>query len=141
MEKNTKKILSVAFCLLSLFLFLLQAVPVSASNPWSNGLNLARNNSGLPENQAEDVIFTFLNWLLLIFTFISVIAFIIAGIMFLTAGGNTQQADSARNYVKYAIIGIAVGLSGYTIISFVASTMAGTVQTQTLLQPFNRFLV
>ncbi len=103
-------------------------MPASAS--WGVGLNLARDNSNLPENRAESVIFTFLNWLLLIFTLISVIAFVIAGMMFLTSGGNTQQAEKAKNYVTYAIIGIAVSLSGYVIISFIASTMGGTVQTQ-----------
>jgi H+/Cl- antiporter ClcA len=129
MTKKTKKNLALSLCFLPLFLFFAGASPIFAADPWEAGLNLARDNSGLPETSLDDVILTVLKWLLLIFTFIAVIAFIVAGLMFLTSGGNSTQTENAKNYVKYAIIGIAVGLSGYVILNVIDSTLRGVVQS------------
>lgn len=128
MTKNTKKKLALSLCCLPLFLFFASAIPALAASPWAEGINLARDNSGLPETRLDDVIFTVLRWLLSIFTFLAVIAFVVAGIMFLTSGGNSSQTEAAKNYVKYAIIGVAVGLSGYVILNFIDYTLLGWVQ-------------
>jgi len=98
-----------------------------ANADWVQGLDLARNSSNLPDQYGQVVVLTVLLWLLLIFTYLSVIAFVIAGIMFLTAGGDTQRAESAKNAVKYSIIGIATGISGYVIIRLIDSFMRGSV--------------
>lgn len=128
MTKNTKKYLALSLYCLPLFLFLIGTIPAFAASPWESGLNLARDNSGLPETRLDDVIFTVLRWMLSIFTFLAVIAFVIAGMMFLTSGGNSSQTETAKNYVKYAIIGIIVGLSGYIILNFIDYTLLGWVQ-------------
>lgn len=109
------------------FLFIVSPAP-SANADWATGLGFARTSSNLPFNYVDDVVYTILMWLLLIFTFLCVIAFVVAGIMFLTAGANTQMAEQAKNAVKYSIIGIAVGISGYVVIALVDSLMRGVVQ-------------
>lgn len=139
MKKNTKIIISTFFCATFFLLLFAQVAPAEAGAGWQVGYNLARDDSQLPENNVRTVIFAVLQWLLLIFTFICVGAFVVAGIMFLTAGGNPQQAEAAKNYVKYAIIGVAVGLSGYVVIAFVDTTMGGQVQTQTYLPAITSF--
>jgi cytochrome bd-type quinol oxidase subunit 2 len=109
--------------------FLFVSVGVhNVSADWLEGYNLARDSSNLPENYADSVILTILQWLLLIFTFLCVIAFVVAGIMFLTAGSNPPLAEQAKKAVMYSIIGVAVGLSGYVIIALIDSFMQGVVQ-------------
>jgi hypothetical protein len=109
--------------------FLFSAVSVqNVHADWLEGYNFARDSSNLPENYVESVVFTILMWLLLIFTFLCVIAFVVAGIMFLTAGSNPPLAERAKKAVLYSIIGIAVGLSGYVIIALIDSFMRGVVQ-------------
>jgi len=130
MKNYVKKILAITVCMLPLAFLLLQVPPASATAGWQLGYNLARDRSQLPEQQLEVVIFAILAWLLTIFTFISVIAFTVAGIMFLTSGGDAQQTEQAKKYVKYSIIGITVGLSGYVIIKLIDTFLAGMVQTQ-----------
>ena len=130
MRKITKTILATMVCFLPLFLFLVQIPSASAAAGWQVGYNLARDGSALPENQVQVVVFVLLQWLLLIFTFICVIAFVLAGMMFLTTGGDAQQAATAKKYVQYAMIGVAVGISGYVVITFVSTLMSGLVQTE-----------
>jgi len=95
---------------------------------WTEGYNFARDSSNLPENYVRSVVLTVLLWLLLIFTFLCVIAFVVAGMMFLMAGSNPQLAEQAKNAVKFSIIGVAVGISGYVIITLIDSFMRGDVQ-------------
>lgn len=95
---------------------------------WNDGYNLARDSSNLPENYVRSVVLTVLLWLLLIFTFLCVIAFVVAGIMFLMAGSNPPMAEQAKNAVKFSIIGVVVGISGYVIITLIDSFMRGVVQ-------------
>ena len=109
--------------------FLFASVSVqNVQADWPTGYNFARDSSNLPENYVETVILTILLWLLLIFTFLCVIAFVIAGIMFLTAGSNPPLAERAKRAVMYSIIGIAVGISGYVIIRLIDDFMRGRVQ-------------
>lgn len=139
MKKNTKIIISILFCATFFLLLFAQIAPTEAATGWKTGYNLARDNSQLPENNLRTVIFAILQWLLLIFTFISVGAFVVAGVMFLTSGGNTQQVDTAKNYVKYSIFGVAIGLSGYVIITFIDIIMKGEVQDVTILPTITNF--
>lgn len=100
----------------------------NVSADWLVGYDMARDSSHLPENYVGNVILTLLLWLLAIFTFLCVISFIIAGIMFLAAGSDPKLTENAKSAVKYSIIGIVVGLSGYVIINFISTTLSGVVQ-------------
>jgi hypothetical protein len=106
---KTKKILSLVL-LTGLFICL-----SSVSANWGDGLGLAHDYD-LPDANVKDIIHNFLMWLLLIFTLLCVIAFVIAGIMFLLAGSNTKMVEQAKSAVTLSIIGIFIGLSGYIII-------------------------
>lgn len=52
---------------------------------------------------------------------LAVILLIIAGFMFMTAQGNQQGIDNAKDVVKYAVIGLAVTFLSYVIITFIQS--------------------
>jgi len=52
---------------------------------------------------------------------LAVILLIIAGFMFMTAQGNQQNIDNAKDVVKYAVIGLAVTFLSYVMITFIQS--------------------
>ena len=57
----------------------------------------------------------------LIFGAIAVIAFVIAGILFLTAAGNAEKILQARNAFLWGVAGVVVGILAYSIVSIVQS--------------------
>lgn len=101
-----------------LFPSLLLTIPFFVKAGWGEGL-VAVGNFGLPVAYVDEIIENTLLWILGMFTFLCVIAFIIYGIMFLMAGGSQVAQEKAKKGVMYAIIGIAVGISGYIIINFI----------------------
>ena len=63
-----------------------------------------------------------------------VIALIIAGIMLLTAGGNTAQIEKGKSIFKYAIIGILIAFAAWLIVD----TILGNLLQDKYL-PWNKF--
>lgn len=57
----------------------------------------------------------------LIFGAIAVIMFIIAGILFLTAGGEPEKVQKARSAFIWGIAGVVVGILAFSIIAVVGS--------------------
>jgi len=55
----------------------------------------------------------------LIFGAVAVICFVIAGILFLTAAGNPEKVQQARNAFLWGVAGVIVGILAYSIISIV----------------------
>lgn len=81
--------------------------------------------SGLSQASVEYVLETFMKWLLAIFGFIAIIAFVISGVQYLTAAGDEGQAETAKRNMQYSIIGIAVALSGYIILTAINALLNG----------------
>ncbi len=61
---------------------------------------------------------------LLAMMFLSVGAFIVAGIVYITAGGSSR-ADTARQIITYAIVGLIVGLIGYVVVVSIQGILQG----------------
>jgi hypothetical protein len=90
------------------------------------GWNLGRLTSfGLPGGSVYGIVTNVLYWLLALFGFISVIGFVIAGILYLTAAGSETQMEKAKKAMTYAIIGVIVGLSGVVVIQAVSMMLSG----------------
>jgi hypothetical protein len=47
---------------------------------------------------------------------------VLAGIKFVTSGGDPKQVDSAKKILTFAIIGLVIVLSSFAIINFIAYT-------------------
>lgn len=58
---------------------------------------------------------------------LAIIMFLWAGILFLTSAGNEQRITSAKKAVFYAIIGLAIALSGAGLIALVQVIITGNV--------------
>ena len=60
----------------------------------------------------------------LLFGGIAVICFLVAGVMFLTAGGQTEKISQARSAFIWGIAGVIVGILAFSIIAIVANIIA-----------------
>jgi len=59
----------------------------------------------------------------LVFGAIAVICFIVAGILFLTAGGDADKVSAARSAFIWGIAGVVVGIIAFSIIAIVSSVI------------------
>ncbi|MCX6718727.1 MAG: hypothetical protein NTY81_03995 [Candidatus Staskawiczbacteria bacterium] len=59
----------------------------------------------------------------MIFGAIAVISFVVAGILFLTAGGAPEKVATARTAAIWGIAGIVVGILAYSILAIVGTAM------------------
>ena len=103
-----KKIKLALFSFSALLLPMLATAQVGAPPPRVN-LNLVQ----LGQNIANAA------WI--VFTVIAVIAFIVAGVLFLTAAGNPERIAQARNAFLWGVAGVVVGVIAFTIITLVTS--------------------
>lgn len=53
------------------------------------------------------------------FTIIAIICFVIAGILFLTSGGDPDKIKNARSAFLWGVAGVVVGVLAFTIIALV----------------------
>lgn len=63
------------------------------------------------------------NLVWLVFVTIAIIMFVVAGILFLTAQGDSEKLSTARNAALWGVIGVAVAIIGYAIIYLVRTQL------------------
>ena len=107
----------------SLSLFAL-TVPAAASAQLD--LQKYQTDSELSNSTIWEVIQRLMQWLLYILGFIAIIAFVEAGLIYLTSGGDEKKAETAKQYVTWSIIGVVVALSGLIILRAVSFWLLGT---------------
>jgi cytochrome bd-type quinol oxidase subunit 2 len=91
-----------------------------AANEACQGVGLA-TGSGCSDNgtQVSSTLNTFINIFSAIVGIVAVIMIIIAGLQFITSGGNAQNVTKARSSLLYAIVGLIVVVSAQLIVHFV----------------------
>ena len=60
----------------------------------------------------------------IIFGGVAVVCFVVAGILFLTAGGAPEKVQTARAAFIWGVAGVVVGIIAYSIIQIVSSVVA-----------------
>ena len=55
----------------------------------------------------------------------SLVTFVFAGTLFVASGGNAERVTKAKNAMLYAVIGMAVSIGSYVILSFVIDVLKG----------------
>ena len=89
---------------------------------WAGGTGLPDQGGAHP---IAGVLKNVVMWLTYIFGFLGIIAFIIAGFLYLTAAGDTGRIEQSKKAVTYAIIGIVIGLIGLIAIKTIDSLLRG----------------
>lgn len=86
------------------------------------------DQSLLPDAPIYVIISGTMDWLLAILGFIAIIGFVISGIMYLTAAGNDGQIKTAKEAMKWSIIGVIVALAGYVVVLAVDAWLSAGTQ-------------
>ena len=102
---------------------------IDTSTGWTGGFQAVKDNSGLSQKTVDVIVKGLMKWLLVFVGFISIIAFIIAGILYLTAAGDDKQIGTAKTAMKWSIIGVIVALMGYVVIIAVDYWLNGSSTT------------
>ena len=116
----------ILIVILSLLVFSSSALAAGLQDSTAN-LNIAAGQAGYdpsvtsPESIIAKVISTALSFLGVIF----LILMIYGGFLWMTARGNDQQVDKAKNVIIAAVIGLIIVVSAYAITYFVVSELGG----------------
>ncbi len=94
---------------------LLLPVMVSATDDYGMGPNQGAGGS----TDIAGIIQTIITFLLGFVGGLSVLMIVVAGIMYITSGGDEGRVDTAKKWLTYAIVGLVVALLGWVIIETV----------------------
>ncbi len=91
---------------------------------------LAEDSSGgirnpLGDTKISDILTNIIQWLLGLVAMLALLALIVGGVRIMTAFGNEQQVAAGKKIILWAIIGLAVVLGAYAIITLISSTILG----------------
>jgi phosphoglycerol transferase MdoB-like AlkP superfamily enzyme len=100
--------------LLSLILVSLLAVSLLASP--AKGLAAT---STLEDLDVELILTKIVNWLITILLVVAALFIVLAAFTFVTAGGDPEKINTARNQVLYALIGVGVALLAWGLVALV----------------------
>jgi len=86
-------------------------------------LALAQTASTAPDIDLLQALDTLTNWLFTLLLIVAVIFLIIAAFTFISAQGDPEKVTKARNFVLYALIGVAVAVAAKALVAFVQMIM------------------
>ena len=91
------------------------------------GNYILTDDHGLPINSEGiwGVVKNVTDFLLGLIGILGVLAFVISGIQYLTAGGDEKVAEKAKHTMTFAVLGLAVVLSAYVVILTVEYLLGG----------------
>ena len=84
---------------------------------------LALAQDTAPDVDIFDALENLTNWLFTLLLIIAVIFLIIAAFTFVTASGDPDKVGKARNFVLYALIGVAVAVAARGLVALVQTIM------------------
>lgn len=118
MKKKSK---AVYWALASVALFLFFGINFSMAQ-WNVD---SADDSLLPDTSIYEIIYNLMQWILGIFAFLSIIAFVVSGIMYLMSAGDQDASKRAKTYMTYSIYGVIIGLAGLVIITAIDAVLWG----------------
>jgi len=83
------------------------------------------NPYGLPEGTILGIASNFLFWLISLFAILGIVGFVLSGIFYLISAGDEDMVKRGKDGMKWSIIGILVGLSGFLIMKALSAFLSG----------------
>jgi hypothetical protein len=99
-----------------------------AGSGYASGGWAASNVYGLPEGSIMGIVSNLLFWLLSMFALAGIIGFVLSGIFYLISAGEEDMITKAKDGMKWSIVGVIVGLSGFVIMQAVSAMLDGTTR-------------
>jgi len=84
---------------------------------------VSAQTAAAPTVDVMTVLDSLVDWLFSILLIVAVIFLIIAAFTFITASGDPEKIKTARNFVLYALIGVAVAVAARGLVSLVQTIM------------------
>lgn len=81
--------------------------------------------TGLPVSDITSIVTGVMQWLLYMVGILAVIAFVVAGFLYLTAAGDEDQIAKAKKATLYAAVGAVVALLGLVVLQAAQSMLMG----------------
>lgn len=126
--KSSLKILLVVFTFS--FLVFNLATPAFAIGtsfgpvPQTTGLTETVGAPGPATQRLLDIIGRLTNWMVILLFALTVVFIVYAGYLYLTAAGNEDQLQKAKQIIIYSVVAVGVALLAYVFIS-VVKTLVG----------------
>ena len=112
-----------------LAVFVLSAAPVGAINVFKEcDSNTNKNTSVCKAKDSDDansMIKSVINTILIILGSVAVLMIVIGGIRYVTSNGEAAHVKSAKDTILYAVIGLVVAILAYAIVNFVITKLVG----------------
>ena len=88
------------------------------------GEDKTKSGTGMSTKDIPEVIADIIKVVMGILGAVAVLLIVVAGIMYMTSGGDEGRVEKAKNWIIYAIVGLVVAILGYAIVSLVTSAFA-----------------
>ncbi|MFZ2192706.1 MAG: hypothetical protein WAV31_00490 [Candidatus Moraniibacteriota bacterium] len=75
---------------------------------------------GIANTSVGQLLSNILNWILSIVGIAGVIAFAVAGLLYLTAGGEEKKIEKAKHVMVFAIVGVVVAVIGLIAVNAIS---------------------
>lgn len=79
-------------------------------------------DSGGPQS-IEDLLFRIMRFLNITIASLAVLAIMIGGVMLITSSGGENQMNTGKDIIKYSLIGLAIGIFGYLIVTLLQTVL------------------
>ena len=103
--------------------FIFMATPVGAVDVFTGACSGVTNNTvcnaTTTDTSIGTVIKNVINTLLYLLGAAAVVVIVVAGILYVTSGGETASVTRAKNMLLYAVVGLIIALLAYAIVNFV----------------------
>ena len=100
------------------------AAPTTGFGSYDTGqtaYTTAAGTAGMTKSSVGQILVNVMNWLMMLLGIGAIISFVIAGILYLVAGGDEAKTDNAKKMMVYAIIAIVVALVGYVAVNTITN--------------------
>lgn len=113
--------------IIALFLFMMPVFFVSAQIIGQDGLREAAGAAGFgPETNIYVITTRFINGFLSIFGIVLTYFILTAGFTWMTSGGNPEKINTAKETLKYSLIGVVIALTAYALARYILLALGST---------------
>jgi hypothetical protein len=127
MEKAKKLVMSVGLALMVLGFYTAPVfAQLSPGNSDISGIGLEQGGGPKDLTGVIGVVLSAIKWFYTIIFIVAVVMILYAAFIYITSKGDEKKVGAAKKQLIYAIVGMAVALLSYAIVSVVRSTVAST---------------
>ncbi|MCF7907098.1 Ig-like domain-containing protein [Patescibacteria group bacterium] len=122
---SKNKISLIVFLIILPIFFLFILAPLSAQDLGSGIVEEAGSSAGLGEGSLPIVLGKIFKIVLSVLGLVALILAIVAGVQWMTSGGNSEKIKKAKALLSAALIGLLIIILAYALVSFIVNKLTG----------------